>query len=385
MHGAQGGPSPPRALPLLQREARAFQVPCLPLLRVSCSPRQSCFPSSPPAAWGVEEGRPGEHCTACTPAGAHMCTDTPVLLMPLHLCPWGHRQGAGPRALMRPRATPSGAELWGPRPDGPPRRGGRPETPPVPTGGREPLPEPACPGPGLHACPPPSGSPRPPGSHSCVQLSPSPGPFAVSTPRPSIRFSAGWSTGQVRLQVWDPERGSCSPWAEGPREGEDVQAWGHQGADSPTLPRGAQAHGHLCLAALRLPGKGPASASQSLVGQDGSAPGTPALWHPHRCGCPRLAHTPTLFWAEDPLAQQDRGDPCGQKAAPARPWARVSPQALLPGLPPPLTSASGPGGPLSPDPQPSRLRLREPPPLPHCRASPGQQGAPQDQPGRWGR
>lgn len=118
MHGAQGGPSPPRALPLLQREARAFQVPCLPLLRVSCSPRQSCFPSSPPAAWGVEEGRPGEHCTACTPAGAHMCTDTPVLLMPLHLCPWGHRQGAGPRALMRPRATPSGAELWGPRPDG---------------------------------------------------------------------------------------------------------------------------------------------------------------------------------------------------------------------------------------------------------------------------
>ncbi|CAI9158286.1 unnamed protein product [Rangifer tarandus platyrhynchus] len=53
---------------------------------------------------------------------------------------------------------------------GPPRRGGRPETPLVPTGGREPLPEPACPGPGLHACPPPSGSPRPPGSHGCVQV-----------------------------------------------------------------------------------------------------------------------------------------------------------------------------------------------------------------------
>lgn len=67
---------------------------------------------------GAEEGWPGEDCTACTPIGAHACTDTPVPFTPLHPWPWGHRQGAGSWALTRPRPTPSGAELWGPRPDG---------------------------------------------------------------------------------------------------------------------------------------------------------------------------------------------------------------------------------------------------------------------------
>lgn len=103
-------------------------------------------------------------------------------------------------------------------------------------------------------CPPP------------IQLLPSPSPFAVSTPPSSIRFSAGWSAGQVRLQVWDREGAPVPPGLRGPREGEDIQAWGHQGVDSPTLPRGAQPYGHLCPATLRLPGKCPASASQAPGG-----------------------------------------------------------------------------------------------------------------------
>ena len=193
----------------------------------------------------------------------------------------------------------------------------------------------------------------------------------------------------------------------GPREGKDVpdpqagaalKAPGHRGADLPTLPQGAQPHGHLRPGTLRLPGQCPASASQApggvqhrpwgrcslrnkgclwsckprsvslfsdtvqwLLGQDGSAPSTPSRCPPHRRGCPRLAvfHTPTLFsWAEDPLAPQDRGDQCGQKAARARPWACMSPQAPLPGSGHRSSQPRGPVNPLNPDPQPSHLCLQ---------------------------
>lgn len=76
VHGAQGGPSPPCALPLLQQEARAPQAPCLPLLRVSCSPRQSCFPSSSPSSLGggggpAGRGLHGLHTHRCTRVHGH--------------------------------------------------------------------------------------------------------------------------------------------------------------------------------------------------------------------------------------------------------------------------------------------------------------------------
>lgn len=102
--GAQGGPSPPRALPLLRG--------------VLLSPSASLSQPVPGGLVG-EGGRPGEACRACTPA-LHTCAQT------RQCCsspgpPSGRRvphQGAGSRALARPRSTPSGAELWGLRPDG---------------------------------------------------------------------------------------------------------------------------------------------------------------------------------------------------------------------------------------------------------------------------
>lgn len=104
-----GGPSPPRVLPLLQREARALRVPCLPLVRVSCSPRQSCFPSSsPPAAWGAEEPRPGEDCTACTPTGAHVCTGTLCCSRRSTCVPGATVRVPGPRLRRDPGPSPAG-------------------------------------------------------------------------------------------------------------------------------------------------------------------------------------------------------------------------------------------------------------------------------------
>lgn len=116
VHWGQGGLSPPRALPVLQREARVSRPPACPSSGVSCSPRQSLsqlVPQQPGGGRACRERPAGPARPQCTPVHGHATA--------AHAAPpgsLGHHQGTGSRALTRPRSAPSGAELRGPRPGG---------------------------------------------------------------------------------------------------------------------------------------------------------------------------------------------------------------------------------------------------------------------------